>query len=153
VGAAIALVGCTAWFFLSRPQAEPTADCGPQGRGDAVRARMQGARFWRAELGIAERSIVRDEGWPVQERKAEGVGDSVLASLNEMVRPWRAHLDSFYAKYPGSRPSTRDSMAAALRDRADSIDHAELTSTIDSLTALHLAALRHCLPTLRQRAQ
>lgn len=135
-----------AWMVFTTPeQVAVGVTCEPRGIVNSVRSGIQGARFWRSQAARIDQELA----WLGRRGARRAAIDSVGFVINTQTR---AFLDSTYKQYPELRPTPAETMSAGLRQRADSIEFAQLDSTVNSWTVEYMHQLESCRGVVLHRA-
>jgi hypothetical protein len=132
------------WLFTFTPKALQLSDsCEPNGVLNAIRASVQGQRFWLVQLAAVDAAIDS----PRELREARARADSI-------ARPFLAEaqrsFDSLRASIPVQLPERRPS--EVLRERAESLASAETMEMLDSLLADRAIRFSLCRSQVASRA-
>lgn len=141
---ALAVLAAALWLLTYTPKTLQLSDsCEPKGPTNAIRARIQGQRFWLIQLAAVDAAIDS----PRELREARARNDSISRPI---IAEADRRLDSVRASLPISLPERRPS--EVLREVADSLALAETMASIDSLLMDHAMSLSVCRPQVAIRS-
>ena len=121
------------------------SDCVPTSSIMGFRARLQGIKFWAAQLHALDAEISRLERYPEVMRKAQ-------AGIDAATKKSQDFLEQTYRQHPELRPSDAARAAAELREQADAIEYADAMRLVRVAQEREIGRLRACRPVVTERA-
>lgn len=125
--------------LLPKFELDLDANCEAEGIDSRLKARFQGARFWRSQLWYLDREIADLRALPDQLR-------AINRTVTETRRQLDDHQKSVYQQNPSTRPSSERAAAEVLRRRADSVETAGVERVLDASVLEQLRQLSSCRP-------
>ena len=137
IAALVILAGCTGILWLSEKNVAIDKNCRPDGFISAVRAQVQGERFWSDQIENIDLRL-----------KSIDKQAKLIASMNTKLeaasRDSEATLEKIYSKNPALRPSVAQQTADSLREQADQIESTESDKFLAEISAKNTQFLRAC---------
>lgn len=111
-----------------------------------ARKLVQGKSFWRQQLVAVTAELDKLYGEPAETAKLN-------QEMNSMLDDAQREMEKMYQEYPETRPSEAERQAEVLRNKADSIEQAELDRTMDMYRLERIASLRKIYSLVEERAR
>ena len=133
----VILAGCAGMFWLSDKNVAIDKNCRPDGFISAVRAQIQGERFWTDQVKNIDLRLKSSE------KQAQLIA-SINTKLEAALRDSDATLEKLYSKNPALRPSVAQQTAESLREQAGQIESAESDKYLAEVSDKYARSLRAC---------
>ena len=137
IAAVVVLAGCTFILWLSEKKVAIDKNCRPDGFISAVRAQVQGERFWSDQIENIDLRLKSSE------KQAKLIA-STNTKLEAASHDSEATLEKIYSKNPALRPSVAQQTADSLREQVDQIESAESDRVLAEISAKNTQFLRAC---------
>jgi group I intron endonuclease len=137
------LAGTTLLFFYAYTPADLllTASCEPSGSVNALRARLQGQRFWRVQLAAVDAAI----NAPRETQAMRARMDTALRELRLNIARTRENTPPFTTAEPASPPT-------AAPVASSDMNYERLTALIDSFELARAKDYESCRPLVLLKA-
>lgn len=113
---------------------------------NTAREMAQGKTFWQSQLDAIIAEIGRLEARPAKAAKMNRDMENMRIELQQGA-------EKMYRDYPSTRPSEAERQAEALRDKADSIEWAELDRMMEKGRLGRIASLQKIYALVESRAR
>ena len=124
------------------------ATCETEGWPSRLQEKLYGESFWTRQLAAVHKARVIDESWDEHiahiRGKAERINEETAAKVD-------AKLEEIYQKYPAAAPTSAQTMAARLRDKADELEEEDTYRMVSEQKAASVRALRGCEEAIARR--
>ena len=137
IAAVLILISSIGILWLSEKNVAVDKNCRPDGFIAAVRAQIQGERFWSDQIENIDLRLKSSE-------KQARLIASMNSKLEAASRDSDATIEKIYLKNPALRPSAAQQIADLLREQADQIESAESDKLLAEISAKNIQFLRAC---------
>lgn len=107
---------------------------------------VQGKSFWKQQLAAVTTELNKLYGEPAETAKLN-------QEMNGVLNAAQREMEKMYQEYPETRPSEAERQAEALRDKADSLEQAELDRTMEGYRLERIESLRKIYSSVEARAR
>lgn len=120
-----------------------------------LRAGLQGKRFWNDQLSCGEAEIKVLQAFPALMEETQKGLDQTKKEIDQIVAKADRAMDEFYRTHPNVKPPAepKQTEAAALRQRADDLDAAQVTQFLYEIRVQRIEELKSILPIIRLRTE